>query len=67
MMVLNHGKPVLCEKPLGMNYEEAKEMIDFAREKKLFLMEVCKYHFFSLFKSQDCYSVFTLPESESET
>ena len=53
MMVLNQGKPVLCEKPLGMNYAEAKEMIDFAREKKLFLMEVCKYQFFSLFKSKD--------------
>ena len=43
-MVLNHGKHVLCEKPLGMNYAEAKEMIDLAKEKKLFLMEVCTYH-----------------------
>ena len=41
MMALNHGRHVLCEKPLAMNYTEAKEMIDFAREKKLFLMEVC--------------------------
>ena len=41
MMALNHGKHVLCEKPLAMKYTEAKEMIDFAREKKLFLMEVC--------------------------
>ena len=41
MMALNHGKHVLCEKPLAMNYTEAKEMIEFAREKKLFLMEVC--------------------------
>ena len=41
MMALNHGKHVLCEKPLAMNYAEAKDMIDFAREKKLFLMEVC--------------------------
>ena len=46
MMVLNHGKPVLCEKPLGMNYAEVKEMIELAKEKKLFLMEVCTYHFF---------------------
>ena len=45
MMVLNHGKAVLCEKPLAMNYEEAKEMIDLAREKKLFLMEACNNKF----------------------
>ena len=40
LMVLNLGKPVLCEKPLGMNYQESKEMIDLAKEKGLFLMEV---------------------------
>ena len=34
MMVLNHGKPVLCEKPLGMNYAESKEMIDFGKTER---------------------------------
>ena len=46
MIVLYHGKAVLCEKPLAMNYEEAKEMIDLAREKKLFLMEACNNKFY---------------------
>ena len=40
MMVLNHGKPVLCEKPLGMNYAESKEMIDLAKQKGVFFVEV---------------------------
>jgi dihydrodiol dehydrogenase / D-xylose 1-dehydrogenase (NADP) len=37
--MLQAGKHVLCEKPLGMNVREVKEMISLAREKKLFLME----------------------------
>ncbi|XP_013420787.1 trans-1,2-dihydrobenzene-1,2-diol dehydrogenase-like isoform X2 [Lingula anatina] len=39
MLALNHGKPVLCEKPFMLNSKQAKEVIDFAKEKKLFLME----------------------------
>ena len=39
MMCLKAGKPVLCEKPFVMNAKEAREVIDFARESKLFLME----------------------------
>jgi len=38
-MCLNAGKHVLCEKPLAMNYRQAKEMIDLARKKSLFLSE----------------------------
>ena len=38
--MLNSGKHVLCEKPMAMNYKEVKEMIDLAKEKGLFLMEV---------------------------
>ena len=36
---LNNGKHVLCEKPFTLNAKEAKECIDLAREKNLFLME----------------------------
>ena len=38
-LCLEGGKAVLCEKPFTMNAKEARELIDLAREKKLFLME----------------------------
>ncbi|KAF5286219.1 hypothetical protein FQR65_LT02231 [Abscondita terminalis] len=38
-MMLDHGKHVLCEKPLTINLKEAQELIDHAKSKKLFLME----------------------------
>jgi len=39
LLCLNHGKHVLCEKPVAMNVREAEEMVALAREKGLFLME----------------------------
>nr|KAG5702917.1 hypothetical protein BaRGS_034690 [Batillaria attramentaria] len=39
MMFLEHGKHVLCEKPMGISLQECKEVIAKAREKKLFFME----------------------------
>ena len=39
MACLQHGKPVLCEKPLSLSYQHTKEMIDVAKEKQLFFME----------------------------
>eukprot|EP00794_Sanderia_malayensis_P017527 gene17527-19277_t len=39
MMALDHGKHVLCEKPLAVNRTEAEDMMRFAKEKRLFLME----------------------------
>ncbi len=39
MMCLDHGKAVLCEKPLAVNAGQTLEMVNSAREKKLFLME----------------------------
>lgn len=36
---LNAGIPVLCEKPMAINLDDVKEMVDLAREKKVFLME----------------------------
>ena len=39
LMVLDHGKHVLCEKPMGVNLRETNLMIEKAGEKGLFLME----------------------------
>jgi predicted dehydrogenase len=39
LLCLANGKAVLCEKPFAINAKEALEMINFAREKKVFLME----------------------------
>jgi predicted dehydrogenase len=39
LLALNAGKPVLCEKPFAMSYDETKTMIDTARSKNLLLME----------------------------
>jgi predicted dehydrogenase len=39
LLCLQHNKAVLCEKPFAINSRQAKEMIQAAREKGLFLME----------------------------
>ena len=39
LLFLENGKAVLCEKPITYNSKRAFELISFAREKKLFLME----------------------------
>ncbi|MEU0530088.1 Gfo/Idh/MocA family protein [Amycolatopsis tolypomycina] len=38
-LALEAGKPVLVEKPFTMNAEEARDLVDLARAKDLFLME----------------------------
>ena len=38
-LCLNAGKPVLCEKPMGMNADEDRAMFALAEEKGLLLME----------------------------
>lgn len=38
-LMLNHSKHVLCEKPLTMNIKQTMELLNLAKEKKLFLME----------------------------
>jgi predicted dehydrogenase len=47
-MALNNGKHVLCEKAFTINAKQAKEMIDLAREKNLFLMEAMWTRFFPI-------------------
>jgi predicted dehydrogenase len=39
ILCLEHYKPVLCEKPMAMNYEQASTMIELATKNKVFLME----------------------------
>lgn len=39
LMCLKAGKAVLCEKPITLNAKEAEEIINYARESKVFLME----------------------------
>ncbi len=46
LLCLNNGKHVLCEKPFAVNTAEAQEMVDFAREKNLFLMDAVWTRFF---------------------
>lgn len=36
---MNHGKHVLCEKPMGVSIKEVRAMTDAARKNKVFLME----------------------------
>lgn len=36
---LESGKPVLCEKPMALNRQDAESLFALAREKRLFLME----------------------------
>lgn len=39
LLSLNADKPVLCEKPFTINAQEAREVINLARQKQLFCME----------------------------
>ena len=47
-MCLNAGKHVLCEKAFTINAKQAEELINLAREKKLFLMEAMWSRFFPI-------------------
>jgi len=39
MMLMRHGKHVICEKPMAINPVQVQQMIDCARENGVFLME----------------------------
>lgn len=45
MLLLEHGKHVLCEKPFASNVRQARQMCTLAREKGLSLMEAMKTTF----------------------
>jgi predicted dehydrogenase len=46
LLCLKTGKPVLCEKPMAMNFRQASEMISTARKENVFLMEAMWSRFF---------------------
>lgn len=46
---LDHGKAVLCEKPFTINAAQARQAIDLARARNLFLMEAVWTRFMPLF------------------
>lgn len=48
-LMLNHGKHVLCEKPLTMNLKQTTELIQLAKTKNLFLMEAVWSRFFPVY------------------
>jgi len=49
-LALDHGKHVLCEKPLCINVKEVRELIEYAEKKKLFLMEAIWSRFFPAYQ-----------------
>ncbi|KAK3929948.1 Trans-1,2-dihydrobenzene-1,2-diol dehydrogenase, partial [Frankliniella fusca] len=49
-LMLEHGKHVLCEKPLSMNQRDTKELLKIAKEKKLFFMEAIWSRFFPAYE-----------------
>ncbi|MBO5410555.1 MAG: Gfo/Idh/MocA family oxidoreductase, partial [Clostridia bacterium] len=38
-LMINNGKHVICEKPMAVNYREAQEMFDCAKQNNVLLME----------------------------
>jgi predicted dehydrogenase len=48
MLALEHGKPILCEKPLTVNSKQARVLYDEAKKRNLFLMEAVWTRFFPL-------------------
>ncbi|WP_456271275.1 Gfo/Idh/MocA family protein [Bacillus sp. AK031] len=51
IIFLNHGKHVLCEKPIASNSKELQEMISAAKSNKVLLMEALKTTFIPGFKA----------------
>lgn len=50
LLCLKHKKAVICEKPFAANMEEVKEMIQAAKDNRVFLMEAMWTRFFPLVK-----------------
>ena len=47
-LFLNSGHNVLCEKPMAMNEREAAEIMQLAKSKNLFFMEVSNPFFIEI-------------------
>ncbi|KAK8788169.1 hypothetical protein V5799_022056 [Amblyomma americanum] len=52
-MLLEHGKHILCEKPLTMNRQDTNEICRLAKEKNLFLMEALWSRFLPSYKHME--------------
>ncbi|CAH2050750.1 unnamed protein product, partial [Iphiclides podalirius] len=52
-LMLENGKHVLCEKPMGMTYKQTKSLVDLARERKVFLLEGMWSRFFPAYEALD--------------
>ncbi len=50
ILCLEHGKHVLCEKPIGMNSNQLEKMIALAKQKNRFLMEAFWTRFIPSYK-----------------
>lgn len=50
MLMLEHGKHVLCEKPLCMNEKQVRQLTAYAKEKQLFLMEAIWSRYFECYQ-----------------
>jgi len=48
LLCLQHGKAVLCEKPMALDRRQVQEMVDAARQHKTFLMEAMWTRFLPL-------------------
>jgi predicted dehydrogenase len=48
---LEHSIPVLCEKAFALDLDQARQMVDFARSRKIFLMEALWTRFLPGFRS----------------
>ena len=48
-LCLEAGKPVLCEKPLTVNANEARQLLELSREKNIFLMEALWSRYLPIF------------------
>jgi len=49
-IMVKAGKHVICEKPLCMNVKETKQLVELARQKKVFLMEAVWSRCFPVYK-----------------
>lgn len=52
-LALEHGKPVICEKPFTVNERELKKLFDIAKEKNLFITEAIWTRYMPMRKTID--------------